>query len=448
MHATEINFDGLVGPTHNFAGLGSGNLASLANAGAVSNPRAAALQGLGKMRRLLALGLVQGVLPPHERPYLPRLRALGFTGTDAQIVERAGRDAPGLLLAAASASAMWAANAATVSPSADTGDGRVHLTPANLFTNLHRSIEGEQTRRALAAIFPDSAHFCVHDPLPSHTSFGDEGAANFMRLCESHGAPGVEFHVFGHEAGTESPARFPARQSDLASAAIGRRHQVSGFHCLAQSLTAMDGGAFHNDVVAVAHETLLLYHEDAFADPHVETFIRRVCDGVVDPVLVKIGRDELALGDAIRSYLFNSQIVTDPATGGHILIAPSDVAENPSAARVAEGLKAGNGPLQDVVYVDVRQSMRNGGGPACLRLRVAVTDTQRRAIHQPCLMDDHKITALETWVRRHYRDRLGPVDLADPALLTEVYTALDELTGLLSLGSQFYPFQRNGAMPG
>ncbi len=45
---TEINFDGIVGPSHNYAGLSLGNLASARNAGAVSRPRDAALQGLAK----------------------------------------------------------------------------------------------------------------------------------------------------------------------------------------------------------------------------------------------------------------------------------------------------------------------------------------------------------------------------------------------------------------
>ena len=444
MNAIEANFDGLVGPTHNFGGLGHGNLASLANAGEVSNPREAALQGIAKMRLLLSLGQVQGVLPPQERPYLPYLRAVGFGGTDAAVLEAAGKTHPGLLVALSSSSHMWAANAATVSPSADTGDGRVHFTPANLVTNLHRCIEHEQTARALRAAFPDENHFAVHDALPAHADLGDEGAANFMRLTRAHGAPGVEFHVYGRRQGAMPTSRFVPRQSDLASAAIGRAHGVRHYHLLQQSATAIDGGAFHNDVVAVAHEQVLLYHEDAFADAAVEDTIARACEGLVEPVFVKVPRRELSLADAITSYLFNSQIITDPQSGGHILIAPTDTQGHAAACAVAEGLASGNGPLQQIVYADVRQSMRNGGGPACLRLRVVLTEDERAAVNPAMLMDAARLDALEAWVRRHYRDRLVAADLVDPHLLEECRSALDELTGLLDLGHDFYPFQRSG----
>jgi succinylarginine dihydrolase len=47
---------------------------------------------------------------------------------------------------------------------------------------------------------------------------------------------------------------------------------------------------------------------------------------------------------------------------------------------------------------------------------------------------------LVAWVERHYRDRLVPADLCDPALARESFTALDELTGILRLGS-IYDFQ-------
>ncbi|MDP8915834.1 MAG: N-succinylarginine dihydrolase, partial [Pseudomonadota bacterium] len=197
MKAVEANADGLVGPTHSYAGLSPGNLASEANRGEVSNPRAAVVEGLAKMRLLADLGLPQFVLAPHERPHVGFLRAVGFAGSDAAVVERAWREAPLLASAASSASAMWAANAATVTPSADSGDGRVHLTPANLLSNLHRSLEAAQTTRALRTLFPDPDGFAVHDPLPAQPHHSDEGAANHVRLAAEQGAPGVELFVWG-----------------------------------------------------------------------------------------------------------------------------------------------------------------------------------------------------------------------------------------------------------
>ena len=98
-HAVEANFDGLVGPTHNYAGLSWGNVASRSNVHAQSNPREAALQGLAKMKRLADRGYVQGILPPHERPHLPTLRRLGFSGPDAAVLATVTGQAPELLAA-------------------------------------------------------------------------------------------------------------------------------------------------------------------------------------------------------------------------------------------------------------------------------------------------------------------------------------------------------------
>ncbi|MFI5381031.1 MAG: N-succinylarginine dihydrolase, partial [Tepidisphaerales bacterium] len=161
----EVNFDGIVGPTHNYAGLAWGNLASQEHGGSVSNPRAAALEGLAKMKLLADLGLKQAVLPPQERPDLEALRRLGFSGSDGQILERVHTADPILLAACSSASSMWAANAATVSPSADTADQRVHFTPANLVSQLHRSLEAQPTSIILKRIFQDDGCFVHHPPL-------------------------------------------------------------------------------------------------------------------------------------------------------------------------------------------------------------------------------------------------------------------------------------------
>ncbi|HEY1628343.1 MAG TPA: N-succinylarginine dihydrolase, partial [Tepidisphaeraceae bacterium] len=196
----EINFDGIVGPTHNYAGLSFGNVASMQSKSAVSNPRRAALEGLAKMKFLMDLGVRQAVLPPQERPHLPTLRKLGFAGSDGEILEKVHRKHPALLAAMSSASSMWAANAATVSPSADCGDGRVHFTLANLISNVHRAIETEATSRVLRAIFADEKHFMVHDALPAAVQFADEGAANHVRLCADHASAGVEVFVYGRMA--------------------------------------------------------------------------------------------------------------------------------------------------------------------------------------------------------------------------------------------------------
>ena len=444
-HAIEANFDGLVGPTHNYAGLSWGNVASKSNLNAVSNPRQAALQGLQKMKRLADQGFVQGVLPPHERPHIPTLKALGFRGSDADILAAVAASNPVVLAAVASASCMWTANAATVSPSADTADHRVHFTPANLSAKFHRSIEHVVTGRALKSIFADEAYFAHHPALPAVSQFGDEGAANHTRLCSQYGQPGVELFVYGQAAFDESapaPARYPARQTLEASQAIARLHGLSDAHTVfaQQNPAAIDAGVFHNDVIAVGNGNVLFYHEQAFLDEdRVIAGLRSRLTGT-ELHAVRVTEAEVPLTDAVASYLFNSQLLTRP-DGGMVLAVPGECREIRSVSRYLDQLVAGDSPIDQVTVFDVKQSMRNGGGPACLRLRVALTDAELAAMDSAVLMTDALYERLTTWVNAHYRDSLTQADLADPMLLDEGRKALDELTGILGLGA-IYDFQR------
>ncbi|MDR6625181.1 N-succinylarginine dihydrolase [Caulobacter segnis] len=439
----EANCDGLVGPTHSYVGLSPGNLASTRNAGEVSNPRAAALEGLSKMRRLHDLGLPQFVLAPHERPAMGFLKSVGFSGGDEAVLQEAWRVAPALAAAACSASSMWAANAATVTPSADADDGRVHLTPANLLTNLHRSLEGAQTTRALRRLFPDERRFAVHDPLPAQPRFSDEGAANHVRLCAEHGAPGVNLFVWGREAWEHWDGQFPARQTREAFEAVKRRHGAARAVFPRQAKAAIAGGAFHNDVVCVGTRECLFFHERAFEDRGLmEREVRAAAGGLFEPVFVEVSEADLPMADLVASYLFNSQLLVVPGEDRLVLLAPAETRDNPRAHAVAQGLAASNGPIGRVEYVDVRQSMRNGGGPACLRLRVVLTHEELDAANQAQRLTPGLHATLADWVERRYRDSLAPNDLADPLLLTESREALDELTQILDLGGGFYPFQR------
>ncbi|WP_031554268.1 N-succinylarginine dihydrolase [Parvularcula oceani] len=443
MSAREVNFDGLVGPTHTYGGLSLGNVASMSSEDQVSNPRDAALQGIGKMRTLLRMGLLQGVLPPHERPFVPALRRFGFAGSDGEVVEAAAKAAPALLRNCSSASAMWTANAATVSPSADTGDGRVHFTAANLAAMFHRSIEHPFTSRCLRRIFEGEA-FSHHDALPGGGAMGDEGAANHTRLSASHDAPGLELFAYGRSAFEKlSGLHFLPRQAREASEAVARMHRLDPERTVyvRQSQEAVDSGAFHNDVVGVGNGPVLMFHERAYEDPRaMEDEIRRKSEPLgFEPVFLEVPADRVSLLDAIGSYLFNSQLITLPG-GGTALILPTEAEDNPRTKRWVDAQVAGNGPITEAHFLDVKQSMKNGGGPACLRLRVVLTDAEREAARPGVLMDEGKLDALEDWVRTHYRDRLSPADLADPKLLEESRAALDALTQTLGLGS-VYDFQ-------
>jgi succinylarginine dihydrolase len=439
MSAREFNFDGLVGPSHNYAGLSFGNVASFSNVKSASNPKLAALQGLAKMRALAARGFGQALLPPQDRPNFRLLRSIGFTGSDADVLAKAAREAPVILACAYSASPMWTANAATVSPSADSADGRTHFTAANLNNKLHRAFEHEQAARSLRAIFRDIDHFVVHDALPGTPAFSDEGAANHTRLCADHGSAAVEMFVYGRtefDASASAPKKYPARQTLEASQAVARLHGLAAERTvyIQQNPGVIDQGVFHNDVIAVGNGNVLFYHEQAFADEAGSLDrLRRAMDGVgADLNAIRVDTDAVSVADAVGSYLFNSQLLSKD-DGKMALVIPQECEENPAVARYLQRLVASGGAVDELIHFDLRQSMRNGGGPACLRLRVALTDAEAAAMHQGVVMTEALYHTLVAWVEKHYRDKLDPSDLADPALAIEVHTALEDLSRILGM---------------
>jgi succinylarginine dihydrolase len=412
MALVEINFDGIVGPSHNYAGLSFGNVASMGHGGQVSKPRAAALQGLDKMRSNLALGLAQGILLPHPRPHRAWLERLGTSIEQAE---------PAIAANAMSASPMWAANAATVSPAPDCADGKCHLTPANLRTMPHRSHEWPATLAQLRLAFAHDA-FAVHEPVPP--AFGDEGAANHMRLSSRHGEPGFEIFVYGVSGGA-----FPARQHVEASKAVARLHRLDPKRVVfaAQSEQAIAGGAFHNDVVAVANERVLLAHELAFADKQP---VIDACSAAVPGFeYVEVAAADVPLADAIKSYLFNAQLVT-PGDGEMTLIVPSEARETESVWRWIERHLAGNGPIRRVEVVDVRQSMANGGGPACLRLRVVADPA---TVDPRFLVDEATLDRIAKVVERTWPEQIAHDELQRPALIAEIEGARRALLDALGL---------------
>ncbi len=410
----EINFDGIIGPSHNYAGLSIGNIASSTHAGETAYPREAALQGIAKMRHNLDLGLAQGFFMPLDRPNRGWLESLGTTIADAE---------PHLRAAAFSASSMWAANAATISPAPDATDGKCHLTVANLQTMAHRSHEWPGTLAQLQLAFADRAHFSVHAPVPS--PFGDEGAANHMRLCSEHDTPGIEIFVFGKSGGP-----FPARQHIEASKAVARKHGLDPNRVIfaRQAEVAIAAGAFHNDVVAVANERLLFTHEQAFEQP--DALYAAIRDKMPDAEIIVVPADEVSLEDAVKSYLFNAQLVTLPDGGGMALILPTEARENDAVWRYLTNLVAGNGPIRRLCPVDVRQSMANGGGPACLRLRVVADPA---TVDQRFLATPEKLDAIAEIVTEYWPETIDPDQLTDPDLTKSIGKARSRLLEICGL---------------
>ncbi|WP_422785428.1 N-succinylarginine dihydrolase [Qipengyuania profundimaris] len=408
----EINFDGIVGPSHNYAGLSLGNIASASHKGDPSYPRAAALQGIAKMRGNMERGLAQGYLLPLPRPNFSLLERLGVD----EDTDRA------LRAAAWSASSMWTANAATVSPAPDTADGRCHLTPANLVTMLHRGQEWRDTQAQLKIAFGDRDHFAVHDAVPP--SFGDEGAANHMRFCEGHGSKGVEVFVYGRPGG-----RFPARQHEQASRAVARLHDLDPAACvfIEQNPEAIEAGAFHNDVVAVANERVLFTHERAFADRQGAYDAIRAAFPALE--VVEVPESAVSLAEAIKTYLFNAQLVT-LSSGEIALVVPSECQESAAVWNWCENMLAGNGPIRKVIPVDVRQSMANGGGPACLRLRVVADPA---TVDARFLLDEQRAERIESIIAQTWPEQIDPADIGNEALAKTVIEAREALLAVLSL---------------
>jgi len=445
----EVNFDGLVGPTHNYAGLSDDNRASSRHAASSSSPRAAALQGLSKMKALADLGLPQAILPPLERPSLPWLRHWGIEGKNpAAVFQRALQTAPRLLRSAASASSMWTANAATVTPSSDTRDGRLHLTPANLLSKLHRSIEAGETTAILGRIFQDENRFSVHSPLGGGWEMSDEGAANHTRLTPAHRHPGLHLFVYGRSPGHDlsGTRKFLPRQSGLASRTIARIHQLNAKQTvfLRQRRTAIDAGVFHNDVIAVGNLDFYFCHELAYENqPTALDLLRKTYRTLTGEALRiwQVRESDVPLADAVSSYLFNSQLLR--IAGKTLLLLPTEARENERVFHyIHRILEDSDCPIEEALFIDLRESMKNGGGPACLRLRVVLTPEEQAATGGRLFLDEALYQDLTGWVKRHYRETLLPEDLADPALHEESLTALDELTAILRLGS-LYPFQQS-----
>lgn len=397
----ELQLDGLPGPTLSHGGLSPGNVASQVHGGQVSRPRAAARQCLAKMRTVLELGVPQAFLPPLPRPDAGFLARLGLTPASA------AQEAPWLLAAAGSSAFCWTANLGTVAGN--------RLVVANLAALAHRRLEAPGRLAQLRRFAPG---LTVLEPLPEHVDLGDEGAANHTRIRGSLGY--CHLFVHGRDHATP-PGRHPARQTRAASEAVARLLGVTGEALHArQHPAAIEAGAFHNDVVMVGQGDRLLVHRQAWVDqPQVLGELVRRCG----PLRIAEIQD-LDLDQAVASYLFNSQLLETPV--GWVLIAPGECAEGP-ARPVVDRLVA-EGFIAQARFVPVRESMRGGGGPACLRLRLP----DPRVI-APCLHLDHRrIDWLEAWVDRHYRESLALAALADPALAGESAAALDELDHLLA----------------
>ena len=417
----EVNFDGLVGPTHNYAGLAHGNVHSVNNKNKPSNPREAALQGLDKMKLMYDLGYKQCIIPPQERPLL----------NDYDDYQNMAINA--------SASSMWVANSSTVAPSADTKNNKLNLLTANLNFTHHRRIEAPQTFITLNKIFNDTSKFLIHSPLNSDGSLDDEGAANHTRFCNSYDEEGLHFFVYGRSQNTseETPSKYPARQTLEASKKVAKTMQIKNAVFAQQSAESIDAGVFHHDVIGVGNKNLYFYHEKALANEvEIISKLRDSFNGKLNFLCVKEHQVPLSL--AVDTYLFNSQLIQ--YKDGHMLIAPIRCRRNPLVRKYLQSITGKHNLIKKVRYVNLEQSLYNGGGPACLRLRVTMTESEFSALHPGIVFTDKLHLQLLKWVKHYYVGNLIYEDLFVPSYIKRCRDALSELTDILELGN-IYPFQ-------
>ncbi len=439
MRAEEVIFVGLPGPTHNYGGLSGDNVASNLNRGLSSSPKQAAFQALALVSLLRSLGITAGIMPPQLRPHLPVLREF-FSGSDDEVIRTAAREKPELLEKMTSSSAMWTANAATVTTASDSGDGQLHLTVANLHTNLHRRIEAADTYRVLAAMFKDVPRTHVHAPLDASKGFRDEGAANHMRLSSRHDSPGLNVYVYGTDGRADDPPS--ARQPLSAFDEIRRQHHVANERALyvKQHPEVIKQGVFHNDVIAVSNQHVLLAHESAYVSgaddiERIRAAYHRATNQRLTTLMIP--RGELEVEEAVHTYFFNSQIITRP-DGGMTVIAPTETRDlyAGKAARVMERLRQdATNPIDDIRFADLRQSMNNGGGPACLRLRVVMDEAQIAAMKARVnvLADDALIAGLEAIIASDYPGELTPAMIGNPELYHRCRAILARISALMKL---------------
>ena len=417
----EVNFDGLVGPTHNYAGLAHGNVHSTNNKSKPSNPRRAALQGLDKMKLMHDLGHKQAIIPPQERPLIK-----DYEDYDNMAIN-------------SSASSMWVANSCTVAPSADSHNNKLNLLTANLNFTHHRRIEAPQTYDILNKIFCDTTKFMVHSPFNSDGVLDDEGAANHTRFCNSYKEEGLHLFVYGRssDSSEETPTKYPARQTLEASKKVAETMQVKNAIFAQQSAESIDAGVFHHDVIGVGNKNLYFYHEKVFAEKaETITKLQDSFDGKLNFLCVK--ESDVPMQVAVETYLFNSQLIEYES--GHMLIAPIRCRRNPLVRKYLQSITGTHKLIKKVRYVNLEQSLWNGGGPACLRLRVVMTNSEFSALHPGVIFTDKLHLQLRKWVKHYYVGNLIYEDLFVPSYIKRCRDALNELTNILELGN-IYSFQ-------
>lgn len=331
---------------------------------------------------------------------------------------------------------MWMANAGTCSSRTDTLDGKGRIVIANLTASLHRGQESEERHLQLRYLFQDLDQFEVVQALPSVHPLRDEGAANAMRFWNPKNNRGMYVFVFGEgysqaknvshpEIARMLPKVHPSRQTALASQLVARRLGIGDTRSLfvQQLPKAIDAGVFHNDVIATSHEDFLLVHECAYVDQpnsldRMADIFRKQCHGTLRTLVIT--EKELSLSEAVATYLFNSQIVTRK-DGSWLMLCPVECQESPTASQVLKRIQREEPRIGAIEFVSLRESMANGGGPACLRLRTYASEQEIDELPARTRIQDESLSFLEGVIASEYPETVQLEDFLDLDLVSHCF---------------------------
>jgi len=190
---------------------------------------------------------------------------------------------------------------------------------------------------------------------------------------------------------------------------------------------------FHNDVISTAHEHLWFMHEVAFENVDASlgeieaAYLRQTGRNLR---IIVVGSDELPLPVAVQTYLFNSQIITlpkaDPREPSRFhWIAPQQCEKTLETNQLLQRWQKDRElSLEKVHYVSLQESMANGGGPACLRLRISLNREQLAALPPRIFLDAEQYHRVHDWIVKWYPEQLALSDLADATLVEHFQQAV------------------------
>ncbi len=233
----------------------------------------------------------------------------------------------------------------------------------------------------------------------------------------------IGFHVFvyGDADNSPRPSRHLARQTLAACQAVARLHRLDPARTffLQQHPAAIDAGVFHNDVIATSHKNLLLMHEQAFLNAEPE--LARLASAFEQATgtalqVVMVRQEQLSLEDAVKSYLFNSQLLTPSGDGSAMtMICAAQCERMPQVRDLIDGwIALSSHPISDVRYVSLDQSMSGGAAPRLFAIAIALPASAIDRFAPSYRLTAHRAAQLAELITDFYPSELTWETLASP----------------------------------